>query len=276
MYSIGEFARLGRVTVRMLRHYDAFGLLAPAHVDEHTGYRYYRAAQLSELNRVIAFKDLGFSLDQVRSLLADHLDVVELQGMLRLRRLELAASMAADGERLAGVEARLRLIETEDLASDLDVLVKPVPSVRVAQLSAVAPGYEPVDIGPVIGPLFERLDELITTTGYPPAGLGIAWYEAVQNGVQVHAACPVGRDVGAGDRLRATGARVVDLPPIHAATTVYQGLMSDSDAVTQALARWVDAHGYAPSGYAREVYLECPEDQRSWVTELQLPIEVTL
>ncbi|CAM5723362.1 MerR family transcriptional regulator OS=Streptomyces alboniger OX=132473 GN=CP975_16230 PE=4 SV=1 [Streptomyces alboniger] len=45
MFTIGDFARHGRVSVRMLRHYDATGLLRPAHVDPATGYRYYSAAQ---------------------------------------------------------------------------------------------------------------------------------------------------------------------------------------------------------------------------------------
>ena len=66
MFSIGEFARHGRVSVRMLRHYDAIGLLRPASVDAATGYRFYQAGQLAELNRIIALKDLGFTLPRCR------------------------------------------------------------------------------------------------------------------------------------------------------------------------------------------------------------------
>ena len=51
MFSIGEFARLGTVSVRTLRHYDEIGLLPPAKVDPDTGYRGYSAAQLRALNR---------------------------------------------------------------------------------------------------------------------------------------------------------------------------------------------------------------------------------
>ena len=51
-FSIGEFARHGRVSVRMLRHYDAIGLLRPACVDPVTGYRSYEVSQLAELNRL--------------------------------------------------------------------------------------------------------------------------------------------------------------------------------------------------------------------------------
>jgi hypothetical protein len=59
MFSIGEFARLGGVSVRTLRHYDEIGLLRPATVDQDTGYRGYTADQLGQLNRVMALKELG-------------------------------------------------------------------------------------------------------------------------------------------------------------------------------------------------------------------------
>ena len=91
MFSIGEFARHGRVSVRMLRHYDAIGLIRPACVDAATGYRLYQASQLDELNRVIALKDLGFTLQQVQAILEEQVSAAELRGMLRLRRAEIQA-----------------------------------------------------------------------------------------------------------------------------------------------------------------------------------------
>jgi len=72
MFTIGDFARHGRVSVRMLRHYDATGLLRPARVDPASGYRFYEAVQLARLNRIIALKNLGFTLDQVRAMLDEH------------------------------------------------------------------------------------------------------------------------------------------------------------------------------------------------------------
>ena len=59
MFGIGEFARLGTVSVRTLRHYEEIGLLCPARVDPETGYRCYSPAQLEQLNRIIALKELG-------------------------------------------------------------------------------------------------------------------------------------------------------------------------------------------------------------------------
>src|SRR5580693_5999548 len=107
MCSIGEFARHGRVSVRMLRHYDAIGLLRPACVDPASGYRFYQASQLAELNRVIALKDLGSTLHQVQAILEEKVTAAELRGMLKLRRAEIHAQIEAETVRLARVEARL-------------------------------------------------------------------------------------------------------------------------------------------------------------------------
>src|ERR1700730_3627213 len=57
MFSIGEFARHGRVSVRMLRRYDAIGLLRPACVDPPPGCCFYQPGQRAELNRIIALKE---------------------------------------------------------------------------------------------------------------------------------------------------------------------------------------------------------------------------
>ncbi len=170
MFTIGEFAALGRVSVRMLRHYDSIGLLRPAAVDPRTGYRRYRAAQLGRLNRVIALKDLGLTLDQVRAILDDEVDAAELRGMLRLRRAQLAAQVAADTARLARIEARLRMIETEGRMTIEDVVLKEIPAVRIAELTALAAGYQPPDISPVIQPLYPELFRRLDRAQVSPAG----------------------------------------------------------------------------------------------------------
>src|SRR5580658_3666178 len=97
MFSIGEFARLGGVSVRTLRHYDELGLLRPAKIDPLTGYRGYTAAQLGQLNRIMALKELGLSLIQARRLM-DGVTLDELRGMLILRRAQHGARLAGQGK----------------------------------------------------------------------------------------------------------------------------------------------------------------------------------
>lgn len=273
MFGIGDFARHGRVSVRMLRHYDATGLLRPARVDGATGYRFYTAAQLARLNRILALKDLGFTLDQVRSILDEEVTVAELRGMLRLRHADLQERIAADADRLARVEERLRSIESEECMSAHDIIVKQVPAVRVAQLSATAAGYRPEDIGPVVSPLFGDLFTRLEQAGIAPAGSTIAHYEddpGTEGGIRVHAAVPVTDPAAAAE----AGLEVVDLPEIpEAATVVHRGPMDGVLPVAQALARWIEAQGYRSLGYAREFYLEygCG-DPEGWATELQEPV----
>jgi DNA-binding transcriptional MerR regulator len=194
MFTIGDFARHGRVSVRMLRHYDATGLLRPVHVDPASGYRYYTAAQLARLNRIIALKDLGFTLQQVQEIVDEKVSAEELRGMLRLRRAELETAMAAAGAQLVQVEARLRAIESEGRMPTNDVVIKGVPTVRVAELTATAASFEPEDIGPVIGPLYDELFLRLGSAGVTPTGPGVAYYEDAPEGggrISVHAAVQV-------------------------------------------------------------------------------------
>jgi DNA-binding transcriptional MerR regulator len=272
MFTIGDFAKLGRVSVRMLRHYDAIGLLRPAAVDPASGYRFYRADQLRRLNRVIALKDLGFTLQQVQVILDDKVTVEELRGMLRLRRAQLEAQMAADAGRLAGVAARLRMIEKEGQMSTDDVVLKEVAPLRVAELTAVAASYEGDDIGPVIQPLYPELIRRLGEAGVAPVGPALAYYEPAadsSDAVVVHAAFPVAVGDAADHDFT-----LVDLPGIRsAATIIHRGPMDEVDDSMQILARWVDDNGYRPAGYAREVYLDyCADAPETGVTELQLTV----
>ncbi|MFH8736014.1 MULTISPECIES: MerR family transcriptional regulator [unclassified Streptomyces] len=270
MFTIGDFARHGRVSVRMLRHYDATGLLRPAHVDPASGYRYYTAAQLARLNRIIALKDLGFVLQQVRDIVDERVGVEELRGMLRLRHAELEAAVAAAGARLVQVEARLRAIESEGHMPTNDVVIKSVPAVRVAELTATAASFGPEDIGPVIGPLYDELFRCLGSAGIAPTGPGVAYYEDAPEGggrISVHAAVQVSAPLQDGVF------RVLDLPSLdQAATIVHRGSMDTVIPTVQTLARWTDANGYRSNGYPREVNLECPENTDDWVTELQAPV----
>ncbi|MGK5446938.1 MerR family transcriptional regulator [Streptomyces radiopugnans] len=271
MFTIGDFARHGRVSVRMLRHYDAIGLLRPVRTDPVSGYRFYEAGQLARLNRVIALKELGFTLEQVRSILDERLGTEELRGMLRLRRAELEDAVAAATARLARVEARLRTIESEGRMPTEDIVVRSIPPVRVAELTGIADGFGPEHIGPVVQPLYDELCRRLERAGVEPAGPGIAWYEGAPGGggaVVVHAGITVASGAGGGEDFE-----IVDLPGIEqAATIVHRGPMDRVMPTAQALARWIDTAGHRSAGYARELYLECPQDREKWVTELQEPI----
>jgi len=274
MFSIGEFARHGRVSVRMLRHYDAIGLLRPACVDPASGYRFYQASQLAELNRVIALKDLGFSLQQVQTILAEQVSAAELRGILKLRRAEIHAQIEAETTRLARVEARLLTIEEEGRVPADGVVIKRLAPVRVAELTGAAASFEPESITPVIRPLYSHLWCRLASAGAAAAGPAVAYYEDApgsDGAVVVHAAVPV-----AAEATGTEGFSVVDLAEVDsAAVIIHHGSMDDVLPTGQALARLIDANGYQSAGYSREITLEWSPDPDQWVTELQQPICAT-
>ncbi len=268
MFTIGDFAAFGQVSARMLRHYDAIGLLRPAVVDPASGYRFYSADQLRKLNRIIALKDLGFSLQQVAEIVDAKLSAEELRGMLRLRQAQLEAELTRNTSRLVSVEARLRLIEKEGHMPTDDVVLKRIAPTRVAELSAISASYDGEDIGPVIQPLFGQLFERLGAAGIMPCGSPVAYYEdAEDDAIRVHAAVPV-------DAGTVADVDVTELPELaQAATIVHQGDMMEADRSMQTLARWIEDNGYRSQGYAREVTLQFdPDNPANWVHEFQIPV----
>ena len=207
MLTIGEFARYAGVSVRMLRHYDALGLLVPARVDPGTGYRHYAAAQLARANRLVALKDLGFTLEQVGSVLDAEVGIEQLTGMLTLRRAQIREQMSADDQRLRAIEARLRMIEKEGTMSELEFVEKPLPAVCLAQLTTEVGSQ--AEIGEQVGPLFDRLHAVLQAADHPTNGHPVRLVRddrrrhADRSGLAYHCGPGRGRRGGVATGLRA-------------------------------------------------------------------------
>ena len=90
MLKIGEFSKLSRISIRMLRYYDEMGLLVPETIDSFTGYRYYSEAQLFTAGRITALRDMGFKLCDTAELLKHWEDRETLEQHLLARREEIA------------------------------------------------------------------------------------------------------------------------------------------------------------------------------------------
>jgi DNA-binding transcriptional MerR regulator len=69
-HTVGEVARIARVSVRALHHYDEIGLLEPSSRTE-AGYRLYTSADLERLQQILFYRELGFPLDEIERVLAD-------------------------------------------------------------------------------------------------------------------------------------------------------------------------------------------------------------
>ena len=85
---IGEFAAFCDISVRALHLYDRIGLFKPAYVDDNSGYRYYLPKQMQELNTIISYRKVGFSLQDIRELMSDDIDKKDAVEKLRAKQIE--------------------------------------------------------------------------------------------------------------------------------------------------------------------------------------------
>lgn len=278
MFKIGDFSRLTRVSVKMLRHYDELGLLKPAQVDPLTNYRYYSADQLPQLNRIIALKDLGFSLEQIGKLLAENLPSDEIRGMLKLRFAEVEQQLNVEKARLAQVAARLQYIEQEDRSPLYDVVVRQIPSQLMASIR-----QHVLDPETAITHLFDEVEAYVTNYDARAFSSPLTIYhdlEYQEENVDVEVAVPLTRPIPGTDRVS-----VRNIPSATMACVVYAGSYEKSAEVLHTLLVWIQTHHYTIAGPMREVYLRFGADEglrlpeafltespQLYVTELQLPI----
>ncbi|MGE5551008.1 MAG: MerR family transcriptional regulator [Bacteroidota bacterium] len=268
MLKIGDFSRLTFVSVKTLRYYDEFGLLKPLKVDEFTGYRYYTAEQLPRLNRILALKDLGLSLEEIKTLLDEEPTADQIRGMLRLKKFEAEERVAEERARLVRVEARLIQIEREGKMPMYEVVLKKIPAQRVAAVRRNIPDYG--HLGELYGELFGCLGR----SGARPTGPTIAIYhdpEFKEQNPDVEAAIPVAGDLPDGGAVR-----IRELPAAEMASTIYQGKYEEIGNGYNAVMAWLEPNGYRLAGPIREVYLRGPgdtQDPSQYVTEIQAPVE---
>lgn len=108
-HSVGAVARIAGVTVRTLRHYDEIGLLSPGSRTD-AGYRRYGDADLDRLQRILFYRELGFGLEQIKTVMTDgYADAVahlrRQHGLLldrigRLQRMAVAVEKAMEARQM--------------------------------------------------------------------------------------------------------------------------------------------------------------------------------
>lgn len=269
MLKIGDFSKLCQVPIKTLHYYDQIGLLKPSEVDRFTKYRYYSLDQISRLNRILAFKDLGFSLEQIAELLNENLSVEQIRGMLRLKRAEIEQNLSEEQARLARIEARLRQIEKENQPMPTyEIVIKSVESLRIAGLRDIAENYQ--SLSPLFGELFATVEQnAVTPTGPTMAIYYDEGYR--ERDVDVEVAIPVSNN----DDLTQQRVKVRTLPGMEVAALLYRGPYDDFTPAYQALMGWMQTNGYIMTGPNREIYLRGPGEGISpedYLTEIQFPV----
>lgn len=263
MFTVGQFADVAGVSAKVLRAYDDAGLFTPAWVDPWSSYRYYSPAQLPELRRILALRDVGIGLAEIGALVRGGADLREALGR---RRAALELERREVERRLSALDIRVAL--ADDGSPEPDVVVRRIPLEPVATFSlALAPAGD-------IGRAFYELEAAVRDAGaraHRPPG-------AIDDEAIIYV--PIRRAVAATERIQTRR-----LPGCQAATLLHRGDYDTLPTAMATLRAWAAAAGYGPTGPMRTLYLQFgaePELRlpRGWVvdratefvTELQLPV----
>lgn len=272
MFKISAFSKLSRVSVKTLRYYDELGLLKPAMVDESSGYRYYSAEQLLTVQRIIAFKELGLTLEEIIPLLSEQATSELVIQTLTSKREELEHAIREAQRQRDEIDRRLhRMDKAAEKAEDHPVTLRRIEPQFSASIRDVIPRTH-------VCLLLDELKQYVNSYGEDADGtLTILWHDCggEDDTADIEVAVQIARDIPSGGRVK-----VAHLPGL----TLAASLVHDCDpyarscSSTAELAVWITSNGYRPSETepVREMYLTADKDMygRLRKAEVLIPIDI--
>lgn len=269
MFKIGDFAKLNKISIKTLRYYDELGLLNPIEVDQQTGYRYYSAKQLPRLNRIIALKDLGFSLNQIANVIDSEISTDIVLSMLDQKKNEIYDTIKCEEMRLLRVETLINRIKEDDtFMLKYDVILKQLETRKVAALRDIIPDYSKQCN--LWGELTAHLE---THNAKIIAPCRAIYYDPgyKESDVDIEVMSCIASNIPETDRIK-----VKELPYVEdAACVVHKGSYENISMAYNALLKWIEESGYKIAGPNRELYLEgewSTKNPDEYITEVQIPV----
>lgn len=267
MFPIGTFSRLCQLSIRVLRHYDEIGLLKPAHTSRSNGYRYYTSEQLAEVHRIIALKELGLTLEQIKALTANPHSLQAIAQMLRLERLRAEEERTAAERRLRELDHRLSELSDLGRLSKIDVVEKSVAAMPLLAYRSVVADLE--EAYTLMGEITARC----AAFGPPSPFIGVAHDDFFDtHSLDLELGYPVERparvDLGSGRVMI-----VRQLPAVERMLSViYIGTQIDGHRSSHgALALWLERHECELAGPGRELIHGTPAGGEQTI-EIQYPV----
>lgn len=258
-FTIGQMAAMHATTVKTLRYYDQIGLLPPARVDAHSGYRYYTIAQFERLNTIQYLRQLGLPLAAIQAHLAQP-DTDAFIATLGKQRQQVQAQI----QRLQAIDARLAAriqdIQTTAASPLAQPFLQAQPQRWILRLDTAIRGNTELELA---------LRQLDHNTAIFIGGVGLLIEaDALRQQhfrqysglfVLVDQAHPAAVAVPAGD----------------CACLVFNGDHTQAAPYYRQLLAWLDAHDYQLAGPAMErtiIDQDISATPAAYRTEIQLPI----
>ncbi|MGN1025411.1 MAG: MerR family transcriptional regulator [Faecousia sp.] len=262
LYRIGLFAQMNRITVKALRFYEEQGLLLPAKIDEESGYRYYTMSQMETLHRILALKEAGFTIEDMKHLNASG----DERGFLLRKKKALLEKIAELTLQLSKIDGYL-MAGGNSLSAP--VMVKTIPETVCAVMRRRIDSYDALfDIMPELGGYMEdagcvcALPEYCFTQYLEPG------FQEAQILVEVCEAVTEKKADRGCLRFRT-------IPETRAACIYHKGSYRDFPKTYEVILRYIEENGYEICGNIRESYIDGvwnKDSEDEWLSEIQIPV----
>jgi len=267
MFKIGDFSKLCRVSIRMLRYYDSVGLFTPASVDAFTGYRYYSASQIRKINMIVSLRDMGFTVNDI-ALVLNEPSSEQQKKRLALKKAEIEHDIVMKKSILNKINAAIENLDMERKTMNYDVKIKDVPSYKVISVRDIIPAYDHE------GDLWQRLCDIVEKNKIQTESVNFAMYHDTEHkdeSVDVEVVFEVDtlQEGGPGYTFKETEAVK------NMASVLVPGDFSNIGPAFEFLGKWIEENNYSITGLSRQYTLKGPwnEDNPSnYLCEIQIPI----
>lgn len=263
LYRIGMFAAMNHVTIKTLRYYDEQNLLKPVHVDEENGYRYYVAGQIADLQRILALKNMGFSIEDIRQII----DGEEEKSLLQRKKQEILKEIGLLTAKLAEVESYLAKDEV-DLT--FPVLIKKIPEVIICSMKRRIKSYDMLfDVMPEMGAEMEKLGCLCALPEYCFIRYLEPWYKEEDILIEACEAVTEKKE----DSEKVSFKVLPEVP--EAACIFHRGSYDTLHKSYSLLLDFIEENDYEICGNIRESYIDGvwnKDKPEEWLTEIQIPL----
>lgn len=270
MLKIGEFSKLSRISIRMLRHYDDIGLLMPDAVDHFTGYRYYSEAQLPLAGQIQMLKNMGFGLALIGEILSKYENASEVERFLTVKRREIEGNLEEVRQRLQLLDSAISWLRKDGNIMSYSVTLKTLPERYVASVRDVIPGYDCE--GELWLTLMKETSLLNMQEANPCYTLAIFYDgEFKEHNVDVEVQKSV-----AGNYQDTEHVKFKTVPSVQMASAAYKGSYEQISDVNAAVAKWIYDNGYEMDGLSFNIYHVSPHETQNpeeYVTEVCYPVK---
>ena len=270
MLKIGDFSKLSRISIRMLRHYDEMGLLVPGNVDQFTGYRYYSESQLLLANRINCLKDMGFSLAVISEIIKTYDNPNALHQFLMLKKAEMKEQSDKIERQLLLLEGALNLILKGENAITYAVILKEMPQRYVASLRKNIPSHD--HSGMLWEQMTKELEPQNVQYTYPCNAISV-FHDDEYKEINIDLEIQISVEGSYQDTKNVAFKKV---PPLLIASTTFKGSYDQIAAVNQVVADWINDNNYELDNGMIMIYHVTPEKDKNpdnWITEICYPVK---